>query len=184
MLKNQGLRVCIIDETEKRKHLAWSWRMGAVLFGFDVVLYVRGWRELEDKLTGLPYGSVVEVQFWGHAYPGDPLIGRSSMPNGFLERVRTTLDPDGALWWWRCCSTFQGHAGHAFARACAWALRCRVAGSTYLIREWHSGQHSVRPGQSPSWSTSEGLGPGGVALKSRPGEPNTILCVRSLPKGW
>ena len=96
------------------------------------------------------------------------------------------------LFWLRTCASFAGVAGHTFAKSLAHMLQCRVAGHTHNISLLHSGLHSLRPGEAPTWGSTEGW----VQAKrmghtvdkiasSGPFSPNTITFMHSsFPATW
>jgi hypothetical protein len=121
------------------------------------------------------------------------LLGATSLNEGSLapehalaplvDGLRDALAGPDALVWLRCCSGFGAKAGASFARAMTRRLGCRVAGHTYIIGPFQSGTHSVRPGDEPSWDTTEGvvLDAAGNTLRAKwsgPLEPSTISCLR------
>ena len=62
---------------------------------------------------------------------------------------------------------------------------CRVAGHTHVIGFFQSGTHVLRPGETPSWSPTEGVRFDGSeavgALGSSPFAPSTITCLHCDP---
>jgi hypothetical protein len=145
-----------------------------------------------------PDRSIAEVQFWGHGKWGRALIAGESFDRasllpthpmtGHLSALRERL-VSGALVWFRTCETLGARPGQDFARALGDRLGVTVAGHTFVIGYFQSGLHTLAPGTSPSWSTTEGLRDGSeddprAALSSGPGRPNTITCLTgAIPAG-
>jgi hypothetical protein len=202
-----GLRLMVYDRTCRgagwpRIGLSHAWRAGASLYRglgrLDHWRGVSGWQEALEWLASVDEARpVAEVQFWGHgkwglARVGEEPLDRSCLEAGhrlcpLLRALRQRLVPDEALWWFRTCETLGATAGQDFARALSDFLGAAVAGHTFIIGFWQSGLHRLRPGETPGWSPSEGLGRGspeapGEALTSSPFAPNTITCLRgSVP---
>jgi hypothetical protein len=180
---------------------AGTW-MHRLLRAADATLGARSWDEAlawaasVAEMRGRPIGS---IQFWGHGAWGSMLIGRSQIDRAALEnnhpmtagldRLRRHLVGPEALFWLRCCSAFGGQRGRVFAEKLSSRLGCRAAGHTYVIGFWQSGTHSLKPGDSASWSPQEGLrgqrDRATSALTSSAKEPNTMTCLGiGLPEGW
>jgi hypothetical protein len=202
-----GLRLLIYDRTCPRPWilpgLSQIWGAGRHLYRalgrLDASRGAASWAEALDWLISVQPGSrISEIQFWGHGRWGLARIGEEALNaralaashphHDRLARVRDRLLPGGeALWWFRTCETFGTEVGQAFARAWTGFFDCRAAGHTYVIGAWQSGLHSLRPGQAPGWSASEGLDPAptGRTLISRPGAPNTITFLHgNIPEGY
>jgi hypothetical protein len=185
--------------------LSHAWSAGRLVYQglgrLDAAFGASNWGEALNWLAG--HGGdapIAEVQFWGHgrwgnARLGDEILDITSLQAGHrhraaLELIRRRMLPGAAgLWWFRTCETFGTATGQSFASAWARFLGCRAAGHTYVIGFWQSGLHSLLPGEPPAWPAEEGL-PGGegarsVALRSHPGAPNTISCLRGrIPSGF
>lgn len=196
MTSPSPLRLLIYDTTQAERPprlLGLAWRVGARLYeaqgSIDASFGARSFAEAFDFLASAdrPVG---EVQFWGHGKWGRALIERESFDRSALapahalypklEAVRERLAPN-ALLWFRTCETFGARPGHDFARALADFTGARVAGHTYVIGYFQSGLHSLAPGETPTWSPTEGLLAGTSerpvrAFGSGPGKPNTITC--------
>ncbi len=180
------------------------WSVGGFVYAglgrIDAARGVSSWAEALEwvvehaQATGRP---LEEVQYWGHGRRGGALIANdvldlASLRGTHLERVRALracFASESRGWWFRTCETVGGTAGHAFARAWSDLLDQRVAGHTHVIGFWQSGLHTVRPGEAPSWSVTEGLRDAHdeteVALGSSPLRPHTIHCLQgTIPRGW
>jgi hypothetical protein len=186
--------------------LSHAWWLGGHLYRllgrFDAWTGVASWPEALDFLRqAAPGRRIAEVQYWGHGKWGSPRIGTEPLDLHALGRdhplapalrdVAARMLPDEAgLWWFRTCEAFGARPGHAFARALADTLGCRVAGHTYVIGHVQSGLHTLLPGAAPSWPDDEALCEGtpeapARAQWSRFGAPNTITCLRgSIPDGY
>lgn len=210
-----GLRLMIYDATEKRWgrfiNLSLIWRIGGRLYRLlgrlDHCHGAASWQEALVWLGRVEAPApIAEIQFWGHGKWGCALISNESLDIGCLdpghglhEHLRTIrarlLAKSGdkgepALWWFRTCETLGASCGQAFARAWAEFLGCRVAGHTHVIGFHQSGLHSLRPGEKPVWSASEGIIEGDAghpvrAAESRRSAANTITCFGGrVPDGW
>jgi hypothetical protein len=183
------MRVIVYDATDNTL-VGLSWKATAPLMVaagvVDLRIPVVSWGHLVARLEALR--GVTQVQFWGHGSPGKAYVQNAGI-GPFVDMdaaadIRKALAP-GALWWWRTCASFAGAQGHRFAVSWARALSCRVAGSTFNIGfPWHSGVHSVVPGQTPAWSTGEGM-KDGRTLWSTPRAPNTLpTWAMEIPEDW
>lgn len=210
-----GLRLMVYDATEKRWgrfiNLSLIWRIGGWLYRLlgrlDHCHGAASWREALAWLGQVePARPIVEIQYWGHGRWGRVLILDESLDltcldprhilHEHLQRIRSRLianDPTQggpALWWFRTCETLGANCGQTFATAWSNFFGCRVAGHTHVIGFYQSGLHSLRPGESPTWSADEGIieGDGARPLRaaeSRRGTPNTITCLGGrVPAGW
>lgn len=124
-----------------------AWSTGGWFFHatgrFSAVVPARTWAEAFDALLARPEPPG-EVQFWGHGRPGRVLVGRDVLERDALENPLHPLYPrlqhlaardrgHVQLWWFRCCSTFEGPDGASFARAWAGHFQTGVAGHTAVI---------------------------------------------------
>jgi hypothetical protein len=204
------LRLMIYDRTctgpRMRPGLSHAWMTGGLLYGHMLRRLhawhgARTWAEALAWVAQLqPDRPIAEVQFWGHGKWGrayierDPLDGSALLPghplHASLCAIRERLVGPEALWWFRTCETFGAVPGQDFARRLTDFLGCRAAGHTYIIAGWQSGLHSLRPGEVPLWSVTEGLKAGSPedpreALWSRRREPNTVHCLSGqVPAGF
>ena len=201
---DQGIRVLIWDDTEGRP-VGWTWDVGAPIYKligrFDLIINGRSWETALDILVTelVERGTWLrDLRFWGHgnwgrAYlRGGALTSRSLTPEGrlfpHLESLARFVRPESLIWF-RTCSSFGNVMGRAFAKALAAFFQCTVAGHTYNIGFWHSGLHTLRPLEDPSWSEAEGTVMDEKGTRqttwSAWGRPNTVTFVRgSIPKGW
>lgn len=182
------MRVIVYDATSKAGVVRIAWviasRLLALWHGF-VVIPATSWRQVAAELLRLGC-CIDEIQYWGHGAPGYIFLGgigtRRVPPE--LAQIAPLLRPESLLWL-RTCSTFAGRAGHEFARAWTGSLLCRVASSTHIIGLQQSGQHSLRPGERPTWPTTEGLDDKDCVMWSSKAAPNTLSCLdMSLPEEW
>lgn len=195
-----ALRLMVYDRNSSAgRLLLTAWRLGGPLYRalgrLDACYGAASWAEALKWLASYRAPEpIAEVQFWGHGKWGKVLIGDTYLDAASCEprcpeqadllAVRARLVAGTGLWWFRTCSTFGTAAGHHFARAWASFLGCRVAGHTFLIGLHQSGLHSLGPGETPSWSVTEGSA-GAAPLWSRPGAPNTITCFHGqVPAGY
>jgi hypothetical protein len=198
------MRLVVFDRTQAGGGLAPGlssiWRTGTRLYSWrrlcDASIGAASWAEAWNWLANVRLGEAIhEIQFWMHGLWGDARIGqdvfdRRSLRTGseteqILRHIRRRLAPN-ALIWFRTCQTLGAEKGQRFARTLTETLGCRVAGYTYIIGWWQSGLHVLSPGQTPNWSSDEGIAQGGPdaptqALLSTPFEPRTITCLESLP---
>jgi len=203
----QALRLIVYDATQQLRPpraLGYSWRYGVHLYrALGRVDRSYGARSFADALGWLecvePQRSIAELQFWGHGKWGRIFIAAESLDRGVLDsahphhaafrRFRERLAPN-ALLWFRTCETLGARAGRDFAQALGDATGARIAGHTYEIGYYQSGLHCLHAGDTPSWSEREGLARGSPtrpehALRSSPGEPNTITCLTgAIPEGF
>ncbi|HMQ53157.1 MAG TPA: DUF4157 domain-containing protein [Anaerolineae bacterium] len=75
-----------------------------------------------------------------------------------LVELRDRLCSSGAEVYYRSCEAFQGKQGQEFAKASASFWRSKVIGHTKVIGLSQPGQKSLKPGQEPTWSETEGVG--------------------------
>ena len=183
--------------------LTWSWKIGARLYRqlgrLDLAFGAASWAEALAWLrTVEARRPIAEIQIWSHGHwgrvlmQGDGLTTSSLAPSHAhheaLTAIRDRLTGPEALWWFRTCETFGRPEGHDFARAWTRFFACRAAGHTHIIGPWQSGLHSLRAGEEPRWSVTEGVRedvPGGTtAAWSGASAPNTITCLHgSIPAG-
>lgn len=184
------MRVIIYDATQFAGSVGISWAWGAPLFKMfgaaDVVIRALTWRQ---AVAAIPLSKPVnEIQIWSHGYPGGFMIGDKHITGKDADDIAmlTRNLALNALVWWRTCATFHGDAGKAFAERWADGLERRVAAHTHNIGfPFHSGLHTLKPGQKPYWSSDEGRGKDGKAKSSSMNAPNTILfSASSFPKEW
>ena len=168
--------VFIYDKTQG--WLTASWWFGAALRslrpGKDIILNIRSWDEMVEQLNALPKGSVERVEYWGHGLSSAVHCAGVPLPEDVLELVADRMTGPTALWWWRTCKTFWGEPGHDFAKKCAEALGCRVAGFTHWIWLWQSGLTATGPEETAPWPTTGGK-------RSWPWRENTVFCTSSGP---
>ncbi len=189
-----------------RPGLSHAWMSGGLLYGhllrrIDHWYGARTWAEALEWVAQIePERAIAGVQFWGHGKWGRACIERDMLDrealvpghplHASLEAIRERLVGPEALWWFRTCETFGARPGQDFARRLTDFLECRAAGHTYIIAGWQSGLHSLRPGEVPGWSLTEGLAHGSpedprAALWSRRSEPHTIHCLSGqVPEGY
>lgn len=183
-----------------------SWMAGGALYRglnrLDLVYGATSWTDALAWLGEVERGrKISEVQYWGHGKWGRAVIGKDVLDQRALDDVghvlhedltalRDRLTPEGLVWF-RTCETFGTAKGHAFAKACTRFFQCRAAGHTYVIGPWQSGLHSLRPGEEPTWSKTEGLPPSvdgaapKFALMSSRTAPRTITCLHgAVPNEW
>ncbi len=186
-----------------------SWKIGSTLYRrhpapVDDVFGATSW---EDALAWLcsvrPRARIDSVQYWGHGLFGrvliaDDVLDVSAFDPGHprlndLIALRQRVRGEDTLFWFRTCATFGRPRGQAFARAFTRFFGCRAAGHTFVIGPLQSGLHSLRAGDEPSWSTTEGVPAShheraddpATALPSSLTAPHTISCLHgSVPAGW
>lgn len=205
------LRLMVYDATKlagrgaMQTLLTSSWIAGGALYRglgrLDLSYGATSWTDALAWLAEVERGrEIAEVQYWGHGTWGRAVIGKGD----FLDRsavvdeqhplhqdlkaLRARLTPS-SLFWFRTCETFGREEGHAFATSWTRFFGCRAAGHTYVIGPWQSGLHSLRPGEEPGWSKTEGLPHGEeapkYALMSSRTAPRTISCLHgAVPDGW
>jgi hypothetical protein len=203
-----ALRLLFYDDTCRESRfglgLTHSWITGATFYSatgkFHAALGVRRWIDaLEWLATYRRDEPIAEIQYWGHGKWGRVLVDRDSMTADWLDpghefhplltQIRDRMAGPDALWWFRTCETFGAEIGHDFARRWTSFFECQAAGHTYIIGPLQSGLHSIRAGESPTWSAHEGIEEGEPdnprkALWSVPGAPNTISCLRATLPTW
>ncbi|TPV93525.1 MAG: DUF4347 domain-containing protein [Myxococcales bacterium FL481] len=174
--------------------LSHAWRLGALLYGglrrLDAWLGAADWPQALRWLADTGSGPIDQIQYWGHGHFGQVRLGDDRLdlasfdPDHVwasdLRRISARLHAH-SLVWFRTCETFGSAKGHAFARAAADTFGCRVAGHTHRIGSVQSGLHCLAPGQTPRWSTGEGIvthrDGRASALGSRVWYANTITCL-------
>lgn len=195
----RGLRLVVYDVTQQKRTpraLGLSWHYGTHLYrGLGRIDAAYGARCFSDAFHWLSCHEgarpIDEIQFWGHGKWGRIFIEGEMLDRGVLspthpqhrafQALRDRLSPS-ALLWFRTCETLGARAGQDFASALGDATGARIAGHTFIIGFWQSGLHCLGPGQSPAWSSAEGLARGTpekpeAALPSSFGAPNTITCL-------
>jgi hypothetical protein len=202
-----GLRLIVYDATGHGRApvqplLTASWVAGVELYRryprmlrADASFGASSWTDALAWLCSVqPDERIDEIQYWGHGLPGrvmiaadvfgvDSLAGTSPHAAD-LDALAYRLHQD-SLVWLRTCGAFAGDVGHAFAVALAARFGCRVAGHTFVIGPLQSGLHTLKPGQKPGWSTTEGLTPQGALLPSSTTAPNTISALHGrIPAGY
>lgn len=75
-----------------------------------------------------------------------------------LIELRDRICSSGTEVYYRSCEAFQGKSGQEFAKASARFWRSKVIGHTKIIGLTQPGQKSLKPGQEPTWSETEGVG--------------------------
>ena len=185
------MRRIIIYDTATPTAVMYTWAIGAPIYkaiGACLEFYpVKCWDEAAQKVS--MYTELDEIQFWGHGYPGFVLIDKEHISTNdnesFAIACKNALKQEGVLWF-RTCASFNGDLGKEFAKSISSNSQRRCAGSTFKIGMFHSGIHSVKPGQEPSWPSTEGVDPTTKnPTSSGIGKPNTILCLQiSLPNNW
>lgn len=189
-----------------RPGLSHAWASGQYLYKalgrIDRSLGVDSWDEALHWLGHVGGDRPIEeIQYWGHgkwglarvdmvAFDADALAPTHRWASA-LDRIAERLLPDArSQVWFRTCETLGCVPGQEFAQRLTERLGCRVAGHTYIIGHWQSGLHSLAPGETPSWSTSEGLKGGSPedptsAYWSKAWHPNTISFLHGqVPAGY
>lgn len=207
-MRPRPLRLMLFDRTCTGSRLgpglSHAWWGGGHLYRlmrrFDAWHGVTGWDEgLAWLATAGGDREIGEIQYWGHGKWGELFVAREGLtadalrPTHRLHRhlaaIRERLVPDH-LWWFRTCEAFGAEPGQDFARRFTDFFGGRAAGHTYIIGLWQSGLHSLRAGDVPTWSTTEGLSRGTAAtpveaLWSRRREPNTVhFLTGAIPDGY
>ena len=203
-VKDEDLDIMFYDNSSwAGDHLRFSWLTGGVFYKyFKSVEENSGFEDWESALKWLNYvqpnKKIKTIQFWGHGTPGRVWINgeclsvrsflASSPERYLLSKLKERLTPDSTVWF-RCCNLFAGKEGKLFAKSLANFLNCRVAGHTFIVHGWQGGLHTVKPGQDPSWSESEGIkikkDGSKEMLWTAPWSPNTIFCLTNeIPEGW
>lgn len=173
------MKIILFDKTS-RDIPGFAWAIGSFRPGWTRI-GAKSWDEAMTEIADDRYGMISQLQLWGHARPGEPLIAGESIPSRFSAVLRTAVTPD-SLVWFRSCSVFFGAKGRIFAERTANELGCRIAGHTHVIGPWQSGLYSLRPGVAPTWDVGNG---DWMNLKSGWREPRTIFCTRmAVPGGW
>jgi hypothetical protein len=192
----------VYDRTCKKKYgvgLSTAWSSGGVLYRglrrLDATFGATSWDEALGWLaTYAPDRSIEEIQYWGHGKWGTVFIdkdpfGREQLAHPRVAAIRERLTK-GALVWLRTCEAFGARRGHDFAQQLADTLGARVAGHTFIIGVFQSGLHGLRPGNTPTWSVTEGLAEGTPEAPKRAHDssatrPNTISCFHNhVPDEW
>lgn len=207
---SRPLRLMVYDRTCTGRPflpgLTHAWASGAWLYRalgrFDAHHGAHDWADALAWLGDVaPERRIGEIQYWGHGKWGNALIDRVGLGIDALEpahehfaslsRIRARMLPAGASsWWFRTCELFGAEAGHAFARGWSEFFDATAAGHTFIIGHWQSGLHSLRPGETPAWSTSEGLAEGTPEKPARAhwssrGAPNTVSFLSGrVPSGY
>lgn len=205
----KNLRLMIYDDTCRTSRLGLglthSWIAGGILYKtlgrFQHTYAAQSWEEALDWIADIEKDRpICEIQFWGHGkwgqaqIDGQPLNAHATVPGHHLykrlHRVKERMSGPDALWWFRTCETFGCEAGHDFAQRWSNFFGCTSAGHTYIIGPWQSGLHTLKPGDTPTWSLEEGLKRGTPAKPqeahwSTASTPRTISCLHSrIPQTW
>jgi hypothetical protein len=172
------MKVLIYDATDK-SFVGKTWKVGATLFRpfFHAVIPAHSWDDALSDLMLLALEKdrpITEVQLWSHGGQGQPLINKKPMP---VDDYRVGVTK---RWWFRCCYTLGGTAGHKLANALA-KRGIEVAGHTVVIgyKALHPRLYALRAHKEAWWSTEIP----DDAAKPKLRSPRTITAFRmSLPK--
>jgi hypothetical protein len=162
---------------------------------------VASWEEAAAFVEAVSSSEPIEeVQYWGHGRFGRVLVDRTALdarslqsasPARFFALLRERFAPgERSLFWMRTCESFGAEIGRDFASRLSDFLGVSVAGNTHFIGFWLSGLHGLRPGATPTWSSSEGIEKGTpeapeLGVWSTPMCPRTIHCLEgSVPPVW
>jgi hypothetical protein len=172
------MRSLLIYDAAEKSPVGTSWRVGAAVFSrfFDELLAPKSVSELNAMLESLEGSDAFdEVQFWGHGRPGQVLLAGDRLAEPTWDRMSRLLRRRGAsVVWLRVCSFAAGDAGKAAMRALANRMDAKIVGHTHIIGTWgHSGLWSLKPGESPSWPSTEG---------EKDGEPGKAPSSPFLPR--
>lgn len=188
-------KLIIYDATRKKSLLDEGWAIGALWswmwHGADGVLGATSWEEALDWACNRGITKkITRLSFWGHGSPGDAYINGDPLSqyiytDSQLDQLGQYMNRKG-LFWLRTCSSFHGKEGLVFAKDLADILDCRVAAHTYkIVFPFHSGLHSLRPSEKPTWSALEGSDGEGGTKWSCWKCPNTISTfANSFPDDW
>lgn len=103
--------------------------------------------KLEDMVNYPEY-----YQAWAKWF--DKLTWRQQL----LVEVRQWICGSDAEIYYRSCEAFQGKSGQEFAKASAQFWRSKVVGHTKIIGLTRPGEKTLKPGEEPYWSETEGTG--------------------------
>lgn len=199
MIKD-GLSLMFYDNSVWAKEmLVNTWTAGGKLYklfrNVDHFIGVSSWEEAFEWLnTVAPGQKIKQIQFWGHGSPGKVWINGKSLSrfvknpaSAYHEHaleLKKRLTEDSTIWF-RSCAVFSRQEGHDFAKDMSTFFNCKIAAHTYIVAFFQSGLHSLKPGQTPSWSITEGVNLDGKTLWSRINSPNTIICLQGVvPSDW
>ena len=164
----RGGRVLILDASDERGVLGWSWDVGSILVEssnrFDFIIRARNWEHVCQELHKIADGGhkIREVQFWGHGHPGAALIGNDAFnvatlqTESWMRLAQRHVFQDGALWWWRTCQTCRGMEGREFSQVFVNMFGIRMAGHTVVIHVIHGCLVCLKPGEQANWKDDEG----------------------------
>ncbi|MGE0703715.1 MAG: hypothetical protein AB7F99_05830 [Vicinamibacterales bacterium] len=216
MDRSTVLNVVVFDSTQTQlvPGLTYWWRAGSTLARMagrvDVVVRADDWtpalREIaaavRSRSTPDCPARIGQMQFWGHGCDGAMLLAgrrldtrsfaRESPHRPLLDELRSLMDANQGSVWFRGCNTFRGDEGGRFAREAADFFGVPVVGHTFIIWALQSGTHILAPGETPGWSTSEGVRGRARRLSftpwarsdslwSAPFRPRTIPALRLAP---
>lgn len=182
------MRVMIYDNTQGS--LSYIWAAGQYLGGFDKVISASSWQAVYDSLEAIPAGTIIsQIQFWGHGAPGRPCINHVSIDLDAFHTALIKKTTPSSVFWIRACNVFTGSTGIAFAKNAVSKLNCVVVAHTYLLSSpwpmYQSGGYALRPGQTPHWSSTNGVNSDGSFKGSSPWAVNTCLVTRmNPPASW
>lgn len=204
LLDDGKLDIMIYDSSDwAGKELRFSWITGGKFYklfrsvehnsGFDSWISAIDW-----ILSVEPDKKINSIQYWGHGSPGRVWMNGETLSiksytnkSGHFEKLsklKERLTPESLIWF-RCCNVFAGNEGKFFALTSSQFFECKIAAHTFIVGPWQSGLHTIRPGERPSWSISEGLElqKDGTVKKlwSMPWSPNTVFCLTNkIPDNW
>lgn len=196
-----GDRVKVLFSDPKSSLTFW-WKLGAFLdkaLGFaDYIVPAASWDEafagIQDALAkeSAKIGAqarIASLQSWGHGSPGRvymgsgrPLHASTLNPGGVYHdqarAVAARMHKTEGHVWFRCCSPFQGAAGHELARVASSVFGVPAVGHTFTIHALQSGTRVLQPGARPDWDVDEGIHKRG----KKEGEPqiSSPLRVRTV----
>ena len=165
LFKGQRQRIIVYDATSANGLLGLTWNAAALLAMAKhscIIIPATSWDDCVEKL--LQHRDVDEVQFWGHGWNGQALIGDDRLT---VDRLRSDkwqrlgnagVIRTSGLIWFRTCNTFNTDIGRTFAETLANTFHCKAAGHTVIIHVTQEGLNWVEPGQRADWHDGTGKG--------------------------
>lgn len=145
--RGKASRVTFFD-SEENTALEAFWRLGD-LIDRGLTVGVSTWSDLFGWAEGLAHQrGPLDIQIWGHAAPGAPLLGGQPLT---LSRAQALRGVTSSLWF-RGCETAQGWRGHRYMEVLADMIRAPVTAHCVVTHLWQGRGVTLEPGEEAWWA--------------------------------